>query len=254
MLKSSKINRKYIYLFLVLFLLLSNIYYFFIRRGVGPNYYFNQIVFGPNDNIIELPIYQDLCEEYSLLNERYKGKKVIVFLGDSITKRFNLNEFFPGVLILNRAIFNDTTLGVINRLNTNINYLDIDKLFLMIGYNDLKYRTNTEIIQNVSYILSQARARQIYLQSLLPVTIKRKDDNQRIARLNAELRNLTDGTGYYYIDLYPRFIDEKGGLSANYSRDGVHLNASGYQLWRDTIRPMVVDDLENKGRLHTLAP
>jgi len=245
--KSTNVNKKYIYLFFLLFLLLSNIYCFFIGRGVGPNYYFNRIMFGPRDNIIELSIYQDLCEEYRLLNQRYQGKKVIVFLGDSITKRFNLNEFFPGVLILNRAIFYDTTLGVINRLNTNINYLDIDKLFLMIGYNDLKYRTNAEIIQNISYILSRARARQIYLQSLLPVTSTRKHDNQRIAHLNAELRNLTNRSGHYYIDLYPRFVDEKGGLSANYSRDGVHLNASGYQLWCDTIRPMVVDDPKTSG-------
>lgn len=232
-------NRKYICFCFTIFLFSFNVYYFLIRRGVGPNYYFNQIVYGPKDNVIELPIYQDLSEEYNLLNSRYEKRKVIVFIGDSLTKRLNLSEFFPGTLILNRAIFSDTTLGVINRLNTNVNNLDIEKLFLMIGYNDLKYRTNAEIIRNIFYILSHIRARKIYLQSLLPVNVKRKHDNERIAQLNTELRNLAANSGYYYIDLHSRFLDKKGGLATNYSHDGVHLNASGYQLWCDIIKSMV---------------
>jgi len=60
-----------------------------------------------------MALYQDLSEEYFYLNKNYDNKKVIVFLGDSITKRFNSDEYFKGTLVLNRGIPFDTTYGVL---------------------------------------------------------------------------------------------------------------------------------------------
>lgn len=177
--KYSRTIKKYFCLYLVIALLSFDFYYFFIRRGVGSGYYIKKIIY-PDDTILDSKTYQDLSEEYYVLNKNYGKKEVIVFLGDSITKRFNLEEYFPDLSVLNRGIFNDTSLGVINRLEININNLNIEKIFLMIGYNDLEFRMNTNIIENISNILSKTKSRKIYVQSLLPVNANRKEVNIRI--------------------------------------------------------------------------
>jgi lysophospholipase L1-like esterase len=64
----------------------------------------------------------------------------IVFLGDSITDFFRVNEFFPGVYVINRGISGDTTDGVLNRLAESVYELSPSKIFLMIGTNDLGNR------------------------------------------------------------------------------------------------------------------
>jgi lysophospholipase L1-like esterase len=229
--------------FLISALLVCNIYYFFTRRGVGPSFYFNRVFSSPTDPVL-LPdaMYIDQMEEYCTLNEKQKGRSVIVFLGDSITKRFNLQEYIPDTFILNRAIFSDTTAGVLNRLNNNLNTLDIDKLFIMIGYNDLKYRSNSDILHNMSAILSKSTARKIYVQSILPVSASWRDINVRITELNRDLKKLCIEHNYYFIDLHSHFLNSNLGLSPRFSRDGIHPNAEGYALWSDVIKPMIYND------------
>jgi hypothetical protein len=191
------------------------------------------------DRILESIIYQDLAEEYASLNERIKGTETTVFLGDSITKRFNVYEYFPKLPVLNRGIFSDTTEGVLSRLGGNINNLRIKHLFLMIGYNDLAYRENDQILDNISKILGHIRAEKIFVQSLLPVMGSERSKNSRIRELNASLRALCREKGHIYIDLYQHFVNEKGMLNCEYSRDGVHPNGEGYRVWTETIMPLV---------------
>ena len=59
-----------------------------------------------------------------------------LFLGDSLTEYGNWRELFPGLDIKNRGIAGDTTDGVLHRLD-GITALSPDKIFLMIGINDL---------------------------------------------------------------------------------------------------------------------
>jgi len=222
---------------LLIFLLAGNMYYFFIR--VSPIFYFSKIFCKPQDPILRLALYNELKEEYKILNEKQANKKVVVFVGDSITRRFNLQEYFPDLFILNRGIFDDTTLGVLRRLNQNINNLDINKLFLMIGLNDLAYRTNHEILYNISLMLSRIKAHKVYIQSILPVNACYNENNARIVELNRRLKDMCEQSGNYYVDLHSHFLDEQQGLDRKYSCDGVHPNAYGYYLWSTVLAPII---------------
>lgn len=233
-------HRRIICYTLVLSLLGFNLHYFFIRRSVWPSYYIKRVIYGPKDNINELPIYKALSQEYSYMNTRYRNKIANVFLGDSITKRFNTSEFFPDKLILNRGIFSDTTEGVLRRLNHNVNNLSVRKLFLMIGYNDLKYRSNREILRNIFDILSRINAKEIFVQSLLPVGTQRKNINARIVQINTDLKSLCSERGFFYVDLHSMFRDNNGGMAEKYSLDGVHPNVFGYELWSQIVSPLLM--------------
>lgn len=220
-------------------MLFFNMYYFFIRRGVWPGYYLKKIIYQPMDNIVSSELYRDLSEQYSYMNKMQRSK-VNVFVGDSITKRFNVQEFFKDIKILNRGIYFDTTHGLLNRIKSNINNLKIKKLFVMIGYNDLKYRTNDEIINNIKSIIQNAEAEKIFIQSLLPVDSERIEINERIVFLNKRLKRIaTRSEGLEYVDLYSHFYNGRNGIKVELTNDGIHPNYFGYNLWYSHIKYLI---------------
>lgn len=226
--KSNKIN---LFIFCLFFLLISfNAYYFLIYRGVGPIPFVQKLSSNPSDNILDMDIYKDLREEYAYLNKNIASPK-IVFLGDSITKRFNIQEFSGNNQIINRGIFFDTTHGLLDRLETNVTNLKLEKLFLMIGYNDLSVREDDEIINNIKKIVASLNTKPVYIQSLLPVRGKKDDINERIIAINRQLKKYALESDYVYVDLHSHFIDDYNRLKAEFTRDGVHLNFFGYRLW-----------------------
>ena len=218
------------------FIIIFNIYYFFIRQNVRYNNYLYQLLNRPSDKILSLETYQDLVEEYKCLNNKYGENLVIVFAGDSIIKRFNTEEFIHEVNVLNRGIYFDTTYGLLNRLNSNINNVNIDKLFIMIGYNDLGYRSNNEIVDNIRKIVRISKANKKYIQSVLPVHSAKKGENNRIDSINHILKENAKKDNYIYIDINSIFKDSQGGINIKLSRDGIHPNYYGYQLWYSIIK------------------
>jgi len=61
-----------------------------------------------------------------------------------------------------------------------------------------------------------------------------------------EFANVTDRC--IFIDLHTHFLDEAGYLQENHTWDGVHLNVSGYELWRDLLIEngyLVLSDLKD---------
>ena len=222
-------------------LVILNFYHFVLKKYINVE----QIIikqFKKNDDLIlNRPIYRDLDEEYRYLNKNYKTKEVIVFIGDSITKRYNTCEFYRGKLILNRGIPFDTTYGLLERITYDLKDLRIKKIFLMIGINDLKIRSNNNIMLNIQMITSKINAKQIYIQSMLPIAYYMSEQNKRIIQINNLLMNFCKNNIYEYIDLHSHFLDERKGLSSDYSRDGVHLNLKGYILWSNLIRQFIDD-------------
>lgn len=228
--------------FILLFsaIVIFSTYYFFFRDDRGPLYYFDKIFSRPHDSITESYQYRDLTEEYQQLNRRIANKRVIVFWGDSITKRFNVYEYFPDKPILNRGIYSDTTEGMLYRMRTNISDLNIDKLFILIGYNDLQFRSDNMILDNISTIITRVKAKVTFIQSILPVAPKRVATNARIRNINKQLEAMCLQRPCIYVDLHSYFLNAGGeGLSFKYSYDGIHPNAEGNRLWARLIEPYV---------------
>ena len=216
-----------------------NVYYFLLKPGVWPDYYVKKLFSEPIDDILNLEVYKDLTDEYNYFNAQHSNKVFIVFVGDSITKRFNIQEFAYDNNILNRGIFFDTTLGLLNRLDQNINNLKIEKLFLMIGYNDLKFRSNDEIVGNIREILLKSKANTKYLFSLLPVKSSRSEDNRRIVYINKHLKQIAKENKYLYIDVHSHFADSSGGINPELTSDGIHPNILGYKKWFLLVGPLL---------------
>lgn len=168
----------------------------------------------------------------------------ILFVGNSITYRLNLADYFSDPRIKNRGIGLDKTADILARLD-EITESKPTTIFLMIGINDLSFKVPFDtIITNYRSILNRIQQESpqtmVVIQSVLPVVAEQEKDrelNTKIVRLNESIRKLAAEAGFPYIDLHPYFAID-GSLNPALSADGIHLNDAGNRVWMQTLNGM----------------
>lgn len=177
------------------------------------------------------------ASELANCKQRAKSTKQggIVLLGDSLTAGLGLGTIWADVV--NLGIDGDTTAGILDRYPETVEPCEPKTIVLMIGYNDLKFRKDASILENIEKILEQSSSSRVYLQSVLPIDSRRKWYNKRIVRINKQLKDLANKSSHVtFVDLYGLFIDEsQNGIKKPLTRDGVHLSSEGYRVWWDRL-------------------
>jgi len=181
----------------------------------------------------------------------------IVFVGDSHTEYYALDEYFPEYPVINRGIYGDTTYGVKKRLEESVFTLKPSKVFLLIGANDINKTsdTNEVIAGHIGEIVNKIRGAvpetKIYLQSLYPVNRNGKNsnridiyklNNKRINAINLLLKSFCYDENIEYIDMFSLLTDANGQLREEFTIEGLHLNATGYRFVTENLRPYVEKD------------
>ena len=228
--------------YIVLVVLLTLVFFLY---GLAVGYYrifpFSQIVAAKNS------ISESKQEKPFIATPDYLHKKTffeldlrngydIVFIGDSITDNSDWYDFFPNQIVANRGIGNDTTTGVLNRMDTIVN-TKAEKAFIMIGVNDIIGNMDVEtIVDNYKKILDELQANSVVpiVQSTLLTYNRPEKQNQNINKLNAELKAICLERNIIYVDLN-KHLSKNGMLSDEYSYDGLHLNGNGYSIWAKEI-------------------
>lgn len=181
----------------------------------------------------------------------------IVFIGNSITEGgLDWSEKFGIGHIRNRGIAGDVTDGVMKRLN-EITYFKPKAVFILIGINDLFSLHHEEdnpalnydkVVQSPEYIgkniLKIAKiihrkspVTKIYVRTLLPT--RREYLKEDILLVNKMIRKNEVKDYYEVIDFYAQFVDTKGELIKQLTKDGVHLNPKGYEKWVNFEKPII---------------
>jgi lysophospholipase L1-like esterase len=183
--------------------------------------------------------YQD---ENAKLQPNAAGQKRIVFMGDSITEFWATvnSEYFIGKPYVNRGISGQTTPQMLVRFRADVIALEPAAVVILAGINDIAGNTGPatlDMIKNNIFSMAElAKANQIkvILCSVLPAFDFPWKPNQnpaeKIIALNMVLKNYANDNGIVYLDYYSAMADEKKGLLASYSDDGVHPNRAGYQV------------------------
>ena len=180
-------------------------------------------------------------------------KNPIVFLGDSITEFYRINEIFFAHYTQNRGVSTDTTDGVLKRMHDHVVVMNPHKLFLMIGTNDLGLGKKVEyIITNIIKIIEELQQElpqtQIILWSLCPVNKKvipgsrfivGKRKNKDIDAINAGIKTYAEAHGLVFIDINTALKDDKGNLKQEYTLEGLHLSYPGYIVITDHLKPYI---------------
>lgn len=168
-----------------------------------------------------------------------------VFLGDSITEGFPLDAVFPGQNVVNRGIGGDTIEGLTERLDVCVEALAPRRVYVMIGTNNLWWAspnaTTDDLAALCATLLDRLRAAApqalVTVQSVLPSSGDAAGMNPRTRALNERLKQLAESRGMIYLDLQPLMADSEGRLRDEFTTDGIHLTAAGYEAWLEGLLP-----------------
>lgn len=165
-----------------------------------------------------------------------------VFVGNSIT---NMHEWWEAYgsegNIVNRGVWG-TFIGETVQHIEAVAMGKPKKVFFMVGTNDLGKngsRNIDDIIENTRIMVERLQkvspATEIYIQGILPSVYNRV--LEQLEETNERLKELCDEYGITYIDLW----DDLFSLTQDntHTLDGLHMKASGYQIWTKKIQEYV---------------
>jgi lysophospholipase L1-like esterase len=168
----------------------------------------------------------------------------VVFLGDSITDSWRLNEYFPNRDFVNRGISGQITGQMLGRFYADVIALKPAAVVILAGTNDIARGVSAEAIQNnltMMCDLADAHRIKVILASILPVSDHHKDANPAFERtrqrpltaileMNRWIQAFCEKRGYVYLNYYPAMAGPDGQLAPNLADDGLHPNAAGYRI------------------------
>jgi lysophospholipase L1-like esterase len=200
------------------------------------------IFMGGKVNAQDWPNLNRYQNENTVLKPVEAGQKRIVFMGDSITEFWSTvdPEYFSGKPFVNRGISGQTTPQMLLRFRADVIALKPTAVVILAGINDIAGNTGPMTIDmirdNIFSMIELAKANHIkvILCSVLPAYDFPWKPNQepiaKIKALNEILQNYADANDIVYVDYYSAMVDQRKGLKAVYSNDGVHPNTTGYQV------------------------
>ena len=191
---------------------------------------------------------RDNLARYSDLDSRtlpaQPDKPRVVFLGDSITDGWRLNEYFADRDFLNRGISGQITGQMLGRMESDVIKLKPAIVVVLAGTNDIARGVPLSTIEdNLTAIADLADFHQIkvILASVLPVSDYHKDVNPNyemtrtrppaaIRALNDWIKSFCARREFAYLDYYSQMLDADGFLKADLADDGLHPNSLGYRI------------------------
>jgi lysophospholipase L1-like esterase len=172
------------------------------------------------------------------------GNPRVVFLGDSITDGWRLNEYFPNKDFLNRGISGQITGQMLGRFLNDVASVRPAAVIILAGTNDIGRGVDIVTIEsNLTAIcdLADHYKIKVILSSVLPVhdynlginpafEQSKKRSPQVIRTLNDWILSFSQTRGYVYVNYVQPLMDVRTMLTREYSDDGLHPNPAGYRI------------------------
>lgn len=184
-----------------------------------------------------------------------KNEKRVVFMGNSITDGWSnaRPDFFEGKPYINRGIAGQTTPQMLVRFRSDVINLKPAVVVILAGTNDIAENmgpSKLEWIENniISMIqLAKANGIKVVLCSLLPAYDypwkPGLQPAEKIVALNKRLKADAKKYGLIWVDYFSPMADERNGLKAEYSGDGVHPNEAGYKVMEPLVEKAIAKAL-----------
>jgi acyl-CoA thioesterase I len=179
-------------------------------------------------------------EADAMLGAPKTGEDRVVFMGDSITEGWKLDDAFPGKPYVNRGISGQTTPQMLVRFRQDVIDLKPKVVVILAGTNDIAGNTGPMTLEQTEENLASmaelaaANGIRVVLCSVLPAFdyhwAPGLTPAPKIAQVNAWLKEYAARKGYVYVDFYSAMKDDRGGLPATLSRDGVHPLPAGFAV------------------------
>jgi lysophospholipase L1-like esterase len=186
------------------------------------------------------------------------GEKRVVFIGNSITEGWIRMDpgFFSGKPYVNRGISGQTTPQMLVRFRSDAINLKPAVIVILAGINDIAGNTGPSTLEmiedNLASMVDLAKANgiSVVLSSVLPAFdfpwYRGMQPAEKVVQLNVWIKNYTEKSGCIYLDYFTPMADERHGLKAELTYDGVHPNLAGYKV----MEPLVESAIQKALDLH----
>ncbi len=190
----------------------------------------------------------------SFMKRRTSGPIGVLFIGDSITEGWGgrgksvWQSRFEKYQPANFGISGDRTQHVLWRIQEGeLDGINPKVVVLMIGTNNSAYsapaiaRANAEIVHQIRTRLPDSK---LLLLGIFPRGDSPTKSNVAAVRaklqsVNAAMAQLDDGKNIRYLEICDQFLQPDGTLSADVMPDALHPNEKGYQIWADSMQPLL---------------
>lgn len=184
-------------------------------------------------------------ERYAKANEKVTEAPKAVLMGDSITDGWPGAdpEFFAENNLVGRGISGQVTSQMLLRFRQDVIDLHPKYVVILAGTNDIAENYGkidmAKTFGNIVSMCDLAKANGIkpIICSVIPAAAFRwrpsvTDAAEQIVRLNEMLQEYARANKIKYVDYHSAMADERGGLSSELAKDGVHPTRKGYDIMK----------------------
>ena len=179
----------------------------------------------------------------------------VVFLGDSITRLWDLKSAFPQIKTANHGISGDTTRGMLFRACEFVVDLKPRLIVYHAGINDLsngpqRGGTPETIAANVRAMLRLFQEKLPQTPVIVCETMPGKARGSDLANAAVD-KILGEFPNAHRLRMYRLFLGPDGKINSALFKDNTHPNAAGYAVWQSALEPLLNEllgrDLKGRG-------
>lgn len=187
------------------------------------------------------------------------GENRVVFMGDSITESWHFEGpegWYLGKPYVNRGISGQTTPQMLVRFRQDVIDLKPKVVVILAGINDIAGNTGPETLEQIEDNLASmaelatANHIRVVLCSVMPAYDfpwrPGMTPAPKVVELNKWIKAYATDKRHVYVDLHSAMKDERDGLPASLSKDGVHPLPAGYAVMTPLVEAGIQKALGQK--------
>lgn len=200
---------------------------------------------------------KECLEINEIVNKNY------VFLGDSITDFYDLDNYFDNKYsIVNSGMNGNRVDDILKNMNDRVYRYNPSDVIILIGINDILYKNSStdEVTKKIEKITKQIKKHNpycnIYIQSIYPTNDKWKKEHndsvpdesilkEKILKINKNIKKYCKENKITYINVHDSLVNKDGYLDNKYTNDGLHPNEKGYEIITKIIKKEVLGEKKN---------
>ncbi len=191
--------------------------------------------------------YQKEIDEFKKQDsENAPPRKAVLFVGSSSFRMWkDVQSAFPDTKIINRGFGGSTLADVITHIDNVIFAYEPKQIVIYCGENDIASgETPQTVLDRFDKLFTAIREKMprvpVAFVSMKP-SPSREKYREDIIRGNSLIREYLAGKkNTVYVDVYSRMLDDTGKPKSDiFLDDDLHMNAKGYAIWTDALKPVL---------------
>ncbi len=194
-----------------------------------------------------LPYAEENEKIRNLVNRGHVDSSAVVFLGASISRRWNLEEAFPKAHMINRGVGGQLVPDMLTRFHRDV--IELQPRAVVIKFCSINIRPHMplKILEDGMTMMTQlARANDIrpIVSTIIPAAKAEAHIGDfsvvdSLRKFNYWVRQYADEEGLLLIDFAGAIETEDGFLPRDCATDPVHVNDKGYRILAEAGRPVI---------------